>query len=133
MKKYEIGRKECMAKTITERDICLFAGVTGDFNPAHMDAEWAKESVFGERIAHGMLTAGLISAVIGMKLPGPGTIYLEQEAKFLRPVKIGDTITAEVEIAEVLKEEKGILRLHTRASSQRGEQVLAGYAVVKAP
>ena len=110
MKKYEIGRKECMAKTITESDVCLFAGVTGDFNPAHMDAEWAKESVFGERIAHGMLTAGLISAVIGMKLPGPGTIYLEQEAKFLRPVKIGDTITAEVEIAEVLKEEKGVDR-----------------------
>ena len=133
MPEYKIGRKESFSKTIAESDIYLFAGITGDFNPAHMDEEWAKKSVFGERIAHGILTGGLISAVIGMKLPGPGTIYLEQKMKFLKSVKVRDTITAEVEIEEIMKAEKKILRLATRAHNQNREQVLDGYAVVKAP
>ena len=133
MLNYEIGQKESFTKTILESDICLFAGITGDFNPAHMDAEWAKNSMFGERIAHGILVAGLFSNVIGMRLPGPGTIYMEQNVKFLWPVKINDTVTAVVEIEEILNEEKRVLRLGTSAHNQNGEKVLAGYAIVKAP
>lgn len=130
---YKKGQKERFTKTITESDVSLFAGITGDFNPAHINAEWAKESIFGERIVHGILVTGLISAVIGMKLPGPGAIYMEQDTKFLRPVKLQDTVTAEVELEEILNKEKRILRLATRGYNQKGELVLEGYAVVKAP
>ena len=130
---YKKGQKERFTKTITESDVSLFAGITGDFNPAHINAEWAKESIFGERIVHGILVTGLISAVIGMKLPGPGAVYMEQDTKFLRPVKLQDTVTAEVELEEILNEEKRILRLATRGYNQKGELVLEGYAVVKAP
>lgn len=133
MEKYNIGQKESYTKTVTESDICLFAGITGDFNPAHMDEEWAKNSLFGGRVAHGILVTGLISAVIGMKLPGPGTIYMEQDVKFLKPVRIHDTVTVEVEVKEILNEEKRVLRLGTSGYNQKGGQVLEGYAVVKAP
>ena len=90
------GQSAEMSKTITSADIMSFAQATGDFNPVHIDDEAAKRSPFGERIAHGMLSAGLISAVLGMKLPGPGVIYMSQSLRFTRPVRIGDTITAEV-------------------------------------
>lgn len=130
---YSIGSKENFTKTISESDVYLFAGITGDLNPAHINNEWARQSIFGERIVHGIFVTGLISAVIGMKLPGPGSIYMEQDAKFLKPVKIGDTVTAEVEVAEIINETKKILKLNTSVYNQNEELVVEGYAVVKAP
>ena len=120
------------AKTVTETDVALFAGITGDFNPVHVDAEVAAKSMFGGRIAHGMLSAGLVSAVIAMKLPGPGTIYLSQSLRFTKPVRIGDTVTARVEVAEVLAAKKRV-RLATSCRNQRGEVVLDGEAMVMIP
>ena len=93
-----LGQTAQTAKTITEADILLFAAVSTDINPAHLDADQAANGPFGGRIAHGMLSAGLISAVLGNKLPGPGTIYLGQSLHFRHPVRIGDTVTAKVEI-----------------------------------
>jgi len=121
-----------MSRTITESDVMLFAGVTGDFNPVHVDAEAAARSRFGGRIAHGMLSAGLISAVLGMKLPGPGSIYLSQSLKFTRPVRIGDTVTAQVTVASV-NTEKRRLGLTTICRNQNGETVLEGEAHVLVP
>ena len=93
-----LGQKASFGKTITESDIVLFAAVTGDTNPMHLNAEYAKTTIFGERIAHGMLAAGLITKVLGTQLPGPGTIYLSQSLKFRAPVRIGQTVTATVEV-----------------------------------
>ena len=121
-----------MAKTVTEADVILFAGVTGDFNPAHVDDEYAKRSRFGGRIAHGMLSAGLVSAVLAMKLPGPGTIYLSQSMRFTRPVMIGDTVTARAEVVEVIAAKRRV-RLATTCRNQRGETVLDGEALVMVP
>lgn len=122
-----------ITKTISESDIYLFAGITGDFNMVHINEVAAKESVFGERIAHGILITGLISAVIGTKFPGEGTIYLEQDVKFLKSVKIGDTVTAKVELDEIINRSKGIVRLDTMVENQHSETVITGYAVVKIP
>mgnify|MGYP000091957758 FL=1 len=94
----QAGQTASFSKTITEHDVYTFAGVTGDLNPAHINEPFARQTQFHGRIAHGMLSAGLISAVIGMHLPGPGTIYLGQELSFRSPVRIGDTITATVTI-----------------------------------
>ncbi|MBX7218508.1 MAG: MaoC family dehydratase [Blastocatellia bacterium] len=124
---FTVGEHASVSKTITEADVVLFAGVTGDFNPVHLDAEFAKGTRFGARIAHGMLSAGLISAVLGMKLPGPGAIYLGQEIKFLKPVFIGDTITAQVEVLE-FDAEKRRLTAKTECRNQRNEVVLTGTA-----
>jgi 3-hydroxybutyryl-CoA dehydratase len=96
-----VGQTASLGKTITEADILLFAAVSTDTNPVHINAEAAKASIFGERIAHGMLSAGLISAVLGTQLPGPGTIYMGQTLRFRAPVKIGDTVTATVEITAI--------------------------------
>jgi 3-hydroxybutyryl-CoA dehydratase len=96
-----VGQTASLGKTITEADILLFAAVSTDTNPVHINAEAAKASIFGERIAHGMLSAGLISAVLGTRLPGPGTIYMGQTLRFRAPVKIGDTVTATVEITAI--------------------------------
>ncbi len=131
--KYCIGEKAKVSKTISETDIYLFAGVSGDFNPAHVNTVEAEQSIFGKRIAHGILVGSLISNVIGMKLPGPGTIYMEQDMKFLKPVYIGDTVTAEVEVAEVINVSKHIIKLKTTVVNQNGDQVIDGFAVVKAP
>lgn len=128
---YKPGQKASLAKTITESDVYGFAGLTGDFNPLHVNEERAKKMQFGERIAHGMLSASFLSTVIAMYLPGPGTIYMGQEIRFLKPVKFNDTITAIVEIAELL--EKGRARLHAYVENQRGETVVDGYALVKLP
>jgi 3-hydroxybutyryl-CoA dehydratase len=106
--------------------------VTGDLNPAHINEEYAKKTFFKTRIAHGMLSAGFISAVIGTRLPGPGTIYLKQELNFLAPVKIGDTITARIEVAE-LWPEKNRVRLKTTCTNQEGKVVVDGQAMVMAP
>lgn len=126
-----IGDSASMTKTISESDVYQFAGITGDFNPVHIDAVYAKESIFGERIAHGILVTGLISAVIGTKLPGVGTVYLEQDSKFVRPVRFGDTITATVTVQEIIKPDKGIVKLETKAYNQNNEIVIDGYAIVK--
>lgn len=124
---FTVGEHASVSKTISEADVVLFAGVTGDFNPVHLDAEFAKGTRFGARIAHGMLSAGLISAVLGMKLPGPGAIYLGQEIKFLKPVFIGDTVTARVEVLE-FDAEKRRLTAKTECSNQKSEVVLTGTA-----
>jgi 3-hydroxybutyryl-CoA dehydratase len=128
----EIGQKEFVEKTISETDIYLYAGITGDLNPAHVNEEYAKKTFFKSRIAHGMLTAGLISAVVGMKLPGPGTIYMAQELKFKAPVRIGDTIKAEGEVVEINKD-KNIAVIKTTCTNQDGIVVLTGTATVKPP
>lgn len=124
-----IGQTASLTKTVTEADISLFAGATGDFNPLHIDEEFAKRTRFGERIAHGFLTAGLISAVLGTRLPGPGSIYLSQSLNFHKPVRIGDTITATVEVS-AYNEEKRIVTLETNCYNQDGDVVLSGEAVV---
>ena len=120
-----------MTRTVTETDVVLYAGLTGDFNPVHMDAVAAAASRFGGRIAHGMLTAGLVSAVLGTRLPGPGAVYLSQTLRFTAPVRIGDTVTARVEVLEV--GERGRVRLATTARTQDGAQVLEGEALVWVP
>jgi 3-hydroxybutyryl-CoA dehydratase len=121
-----------ISRTVTDADVVLFAGVTGDMNPAHMDAVAAVDTRFGQRIAHGMLSAGYISAVLGMKLPGPGVIYLNQSLRFMRPVFIGDTVTARVEVLSVMTEKRRV-QLATRCFNQKGEQVLDGEALVWVP
>ncbi len=128
---YAAGDFAEMVKVMTEEDIFLFAGITGDRNPVHISREYAAKTRFGERIAHGILVAGLVSAVIGMKLPGPGCIYVSQTLNFLRPVRIGDEITAHVEVAEVVSEKR--LRLKTQCLNQRKEVVLDGEAIVVPP
>ena len=101
----ELGMSASVSRTVSEADILMFAGVSGDTNPVHLDEEFAASTMFGGRIAHGMLSAGLISAVFGTRLPGPGSIYLSQTLKFKAPVKIGDTVVARVTVKE-LKTEK---------------------------
>jgi 3-hydroxybutyryl-CoA dehydratase len=118
-------------KTVSESDIYLYAGVSGDLNPAHINETYAQGTFFKTRIAHGMLSAGFISAVIGMKLPGPGTIYIRQELNFRAPVRIGDTVTARVEVMEKL--EKNRVRLKTTCVNQEGTVVLDGEAIVSPP
>ncbi len=125
-----IGDDASFAKTITESDIVHYAGLTGDFNPIHIDAEYARQSMFKERVAHGMLVSGLISAVLGTQLPGPNSIYLGQNLKFTAPVKIGDTVTAVVTVTEK-RDDKRIITLQTTVSNQHGEVVVDGSAVVK--
>ena len=125
----QVGQSAEMAKTVTETDVTLFAGLTGDFNPVHVDAVAAAQSRFGERIAHGMLSAGFISAVLGMQLPGPGSIYLSQSLRFTKPVRIGDTITARLEVLEVLATKRRV-RLAATCRNQNGETVVEGEAVV---
>jgi 3-hydroxybutyryl-CoA dehydratase len=119
-----------LSKTVTETDVVLFAGITGDFNPAHVNDVEARASRFGGRIAHGMLSAGFISAVLGMRLPGPGCIYLSQSLKFTAPVRIGDTVTARAEVVEVVKRR---VRLATTCRIQDGTTVVEGEAVVLVP
>ena len=125
----KVGDKASMSKTVTEFDIYSFAGVTGDFNPVHIDAEFAKTTMFKERIAHGMLSAGFISAVLGTALPGKNTIYMGQELQFKAPVKIGDTVTATVEVLEKI-EGKNRLILRTTVTNQDGVLVTDGKATV---
>lgn len=124
-----VGDTASFTKTVSESDIYGFAGITGDFNPMHVNAAYAEASRFERRIAHGVLCAGFISSVLGMQLPGPGAIYASQSLRFLRPVYIGDTITAEVEVAELI-EEKNRVRLATRCRNQDGEVVAEGESVL---
>jgi len=127
-----IGETQRFAKTISESDVYGYAGITGDLNPAHIDEQYAGNTFFKTRIAHGMLTAGFISAIIGTKLPGPGTIYISQTLNFRAPVRIGDTITAFVEVSEIVTE-KNRVRLKTTCVNQDDTLVLDGEAVVSPP
>ncbi len=128
----KIGDTAEFSKTVSETDIYLFAGITGDFNPAHVNEDYAKKTFFKTRIAHGMLSAGFISTVIGTKLPGTGSIYIKQDLNFLAPVRIGDTITARVEVTEIV-DGKNRVRLSTVCVNQEGTRVLDGQAVVSPP
>ena len=129
-KTFQIGESGSFSKTLTQTDVYNYAGICGDFNPVHINAEEAKNSIFQKQVCHGMLTASLISTVIGTIMPGPGSIYLGQTLKFLKPVFFGDTITATVTVIDI-NEEKGILTLKTEESNQNGDLVVAGEAKVK--
>jgi 3-hydroxybutyryl-CoA dehydratase len=125
-----VGTRATSVRTISDSDIVRFAEVSGDRNPVHLDAAYAASTPFGKRIAHGFLTASMISALIGMELPGPGSIYLGQTLKFLAPVYIDDTVTASVEVIGV-REDKRLVTLRTDCTNQAGVQVITGEAVVK--
>ena len=125
----QIGDTADFSKTISEFDIYQFAGITGDFNPMHINEEFADTTIFKDRIAHGLLTGSFISTVLGMKLPGPNTIYLSQSFKFKAPVKIGDTIHATVEVIEK-QDDKKLIKLKTQVWNQRNEMVVDGEALV---
>ena len=127
-----IGETHRFAKTISESDVYGYAGITGDLNPAHINEQYASNTFFKTRIAHGMLTAGFISAIIGTQLPGPGTIYISQTLNFKAPVRIGDTITASVEVSEIIKE-KNRVKMITTCVNQDDTLVLDGEAVVSPP
>lgn len=127
-----VGDTARFTKTVSESDVYLYAGVTGDFNPAHVDEQYAQQTFFKTRIAHGMLSAGFISTILGTTLPGPGTIYLHQSLDFTAPVRFGDTITAQVEVKE-LDPGKNRVTLETTCFNQDGVQVLGGRAVVSPP
>lgn len=127
-----IGQQASFEKTITETDVQLFCGVSGDINPVHVSELAGKKSVFGARVAHGILVSGLTSAVLGMQLPGPGTIYLGQELRFKAPVYIGDTIRAVVIVAEIIMN-KNIVKLTTQSINQDGVVVIEGIATVMPP
>ncbi len=127
----QVGQKAAFSSPVEERDVQLFAAVSRDHNPVHLDAEFAAKTLFKERIAHGMFSGALISAAIACELPGPGTIYLGQQMRFTRPVKLGDTLTVELEVLEKLP--KGRVRIATRVFNQNAEQVVDGEAEVLAP
>ena len=127
----EIGMMRSLTKQVTDMDIELFAQVSTDRNPVHLDDDYAMDTIFEGRIAHGMLTAGLVSAVIGEQLPGHGTVYLGQSLKFLAPVRPGDIVTAEVEVLEIDYAKRRV-RLDTRCLVD-GKPVLKGEATVLAP
>ncbi len=128
---YYVGQKGKFSKTISEADVYGFAGICGDFNPVHINEQEAGKSSFGKRIAHGMLGSSLISAVLGMTLPGPGTIYISRNLQFKAPIFIGDTIEAQVSITELM--DKGKAKLNTQVKKQKGMLVIAGEAVVRLP
>jgi len=128
---YRVGEIAEFTKVFSEEDVSLFAGISGDRNPIHVDREFAAKTRFKGRIAHGLLTAGTISAAIGMKLPGPGCLYLSQTLEFKAPVFIGDEITARVEIVEVVSEKR--LRMRTRCFNQDKVLVIDGEAMIVPP
>ena len=126
----KIGQTASVQKTFSAADITAFAGASLDINPVHMSDKYAEGTIFGKRVVHGILTAGLISAVIGNYLPGPGSIYMGQELKFTAPVFLGDDITAQLEIIELIPEKK-IVKLSTTCFNQDGKTVITGMATVK--
>lgn len=126
----KVGDVESITKTFSESDVYLFAGITLDNNPIHINTVYAFNTPFNKRLVHGLLTSGLISAVLGTRLPGPGTIYLKQTLNFLEPVFINDTITAKVEVKEKI-EPKNRLILSTVCVNQENKTVITGEAIVK--
>lgn len=129
---WEVGMTATRSKTFSDEDVRAFAQISGDANPIHLNDEYAKGTVFGRRIAHGILTASLISATIANQLPGDGTIYLGQDLKFKAPVFIGDTVTATVEVTKY-REDRRIMTLRTVCVKDDGTVVIEGEAVVLAP
>jgi len=127
-----VGQEAELSKIVTDEDVMAFARVTGDFNPVHVDEVAAARSRFGGRIAHGMLSAGLISAAIAGKLPGPSSIYLSQTLRFTLPVRIGDTITVHLKVIELI-EGKRRVKLSTVCRNQKGETGVEGEALVLVP
>ena len=123
------GQRATFTKTITEADIQGFADLTGDRNPLHLDAEFASRIRFGRPVAHGLLVAGIISAALGTRLPGPGAIYMSQSLRFLKPVYPGDTVTATVEVT-AWREDRGVVTLRTTCANQAGDTVVDGEAVL---
>lgn len=127
-----IGDEEQFSKTITESDVYGFAGIVGDFNPVHINKEYAKKTIFKNRIAHGIIGAGLISTVIGAYLPGEGTIYLSQSTKFKKPVYFEDTITAIVRVIEK-NVDRNRIKLYTKCINQNDEIIIEGESIVMPP
>ncbi|MHA1369905.1 MAG: MaoC family dehydratase [Promethearchaeota archaeon] len=129
----EIGDSASVTKTVTETDVILIAGVTGDFNPLHVNEEFANTTQFGKRVVHGVFSTGLISAVLGMKLPGPGALYASQSVKFVKPVFIGDTLTAVATVKEKFTKKEGklkFLKIETKVYNQDDAVVTEGEALV---
>lgn len=125
------GDSATLVRALTEKELVLFAAVSGDVNPVHLDAEFAKTTMFGEQIAHGMWSGSLISAALATVLPGPGTIYLGQELSFRRPVKLGDTLTVTLTVKEKLSKNRVVV--DTLVTNQKDEKVVVGTATVMAP
>ncbi|MHB8763564.1 MAG: MaoC family dehydratase [Deferrisomatales bacterium] len=125
---FAAGQRASFAKTITEADLSHFVAITGDVNPLHVNDEFARHTFFGSRIAHGMLSAALFSTLVGMVLPGVGAIYRSQTLEFLRPVRIGDTLTAWFEV-ESVDPAANRIELRSWIDNQRGETVIRGQAV----
>jgi acyl dehydratase len=132
MNKLKIGDVASFSRLVDGKAVDLFAEATGDRNPIHLDDSAASAAGFGGRIAHGMYSASLVSQILGMQLPGPGTIYLGQQIRFGVPVRIGDTLTVTAEV-KAIRPDKPIVTIDTRCRNQRGEDVLTGEAVVKVP
>lgn len=128
----KIGDQASFSKTIAESDVYMFAGITGDMNPAHVNRVEAENGLFHGHVAHGILVASLISTVLGMKLPGPGTVYMGQELRFMRPVYLGDTITANA-VVEAIDPGKKMIRMRTTCTNQKGETVIEGFAHARPP
>ncbi len=128
----QIGDFEVYERTLTEADVVMFGGVSGDLNPAHFNEKYAKDTMFKGRIVHGMLTASYFSTILGTLLPGPGTIYLGQELRFTKPVRVQDTIKAVATVTEINKE-KNIIKLETIAYNENGDVVIKGCATVMPP
>ena len=126
-----VGQEASISNTVSERDIQVFADVSGDHNPVHLDADYAAKTMFKQRIAHGILSAAYISAVFGMKLPGPGAIYISQTLAFKAPVKIGDTVVTTVKVVELVPEKKRA-RFET-VCTVGGKPVLTGEAQLMIP
>jgi len=125
----QVGDRAQLTRTFTQEDVEVFARISGDCNPLHLDHAFATKTRFGRCIVHGALVSSLISAVLGMQLPGPGSIYLSQELKFLKPVYPGDTVTAQVEVI-AMRNDKPIITLKTTCVNQMGERVIEGMAVL---
>ncbi|NNG06814.1 MAG: MaoC family dehydratase [Desulfobacteraceae bacterium] len=128
----KVGDTAEFTKTVSEADIYMYAGVTGDANPAHINEVYASNTFFKTRIAHGMLLGGFISTVLGNRLPGNGTIYMKQELEFLAPVRIGDTVTARAEVVEIIQDKNRVL-MRTTCVNQDGVTVVDGKALVSPP
>ncbi|WP_028305157.1 MaoC/PaaZ C-terminal domain-containing protein [Oceanospirillum maris] len=127
----QVGDTATLERALTEKELVLFAAVSGDVNPVHLDPEFAKTTMFGEQIAHGMWSGSLISAALATVLPGPGTIYLGQELSFRRPVKLSDTLTVTLTVTEKLSKNRVII--DTLVTNQNDEKVVVGTATVMAP
>lgn len=132
MTNYQIGQSASFEKCFTDEEVRKFADISGDDNPVHLNEEYAKDSIFGQRIVHGILVSGLISKVIGTQLPGNGTIYLSQNLKFIKPVYVGETVKAEVVIKDIITEKRRMV-LETKVYRQNAECVLTGEALVMLP